>query len=147
MNIHDKSASVLWWVGNRGTGWAKQSFAGKVVSVSKHHAPNAYRAPRILDLSTRWKQAVSFPLLPIWPGKELHCRHWIWQRPRTGLDEVAKRKISAPTGNEATFFQPIVKKIIKMLPNGAWCFLRSSFQAVTTTDVASTSVMGREPVF
>jgi hypothetical protein len=44
--------------------------------------------PRILDLGTNWKWVVSFTLRPLYP------RIGGWVGPRTGLDDVEKRKIS-----------------------------------------------------
>jgi hypothetical protein len=58
-------------------------------------------APRIIDLSTRWKWAVSEKA----PGI-----HWIgdWVGPRAGLDAVVKRKIHIPSRDSNPRAIPVI---------------------------------------
>jgi hypothetical protein len=81
---------------------------GKVVSVlflTEHHAMKAYwgsgsRAPRILDLGTRWRRVVSFTPGHFTARERASGIHWIgdWVGPRAGLDAVV-RKIPNPYGD------------------------------------------------
>jgi hypothetical protein len=49
--------------------------------------------PRILDLSSSWREAVSFTTWPLYAQGKAHGTHWIgWVGPRTALD-YKKRKI------------------------------------------------------
>jgi hypothetical protein len=57
-------------------------------------------APRIPDLGTRWRWAVSFTPLPLYPKEKaprIHMRGG-WVSPRAGLDTVVKRNFTAPVG-------------------------------------------------
>jgi hypothetical protein len=49
---------------------------------------------RFLDLSSSLKRVVSFTPLPLHPSPLLGFTHWIggWVSPRTGLDDMEKRK-------------------------------------------------------
>jgi hypothetical protein len=82
---------------------------GKVVPVLfffsvEHHAMKAYWgggggiAPRVLDLGTKWRWAVSFTHLSLYPRERAPGTHWIggWVGPRAGLDKVVERKILIP---------------------------------------------------
>jgi hypothetical protein len=50
--------------------------------------------PHFLDLGTCWRWVVSFTPVPLYPGESAPGTHWIrgWVGPRTGLDDVEKRK-------------------------------------------------------
>jgi hypothetical protein len=56
-------------------------------------------APRILDLSTRWRWVVSFTPRPLYPRGREPGTHWIggWVGPRAVLDAAVKRKIPSAT--------------------------------------------------
>jgi hypothetical protein len=57
-------------------------------------------APRILDLSTRWRWVVSFMPQLLYPRERTPGTNWIggWVGPKAGLDMVVKRKIPSLTG-------------------------------------------------
>jgi hypothetical protein len=49
----------------------------------------------IPDLSTNWRWVISFTPLPLYPRERPSSTHWIggWVSPKTGLDDVERRKI------------------------------------------------------
>jgi hypothetical protein len=55
-------------------------------------------APRVLDLGTKWRSAVSFTPWPLYPQGKSPGNIWIggWVGSRAVLDTVVKRKIPSP---------------------------------------------------
>jgi hypothetical protein len=83
------------------------------VCLIKHHAIKTMRnwgiTPRILNLRTRWKWVASFMPRPLYPrGKNLWVPTDGCMDHKSGLDAVAKRKMSAPSGNRTPVVQPVV---------------------------------------
>jgi hypothetical protein len=80
----------------------------KVVKLSlyliKPHWMNGGIAPRILNLSTRWKWVVSFTRRERAPGTHSMGE---WVDPRAGLNMVAKRNSPAPAGNRTPVIPPV----------------------------------------
>jgi hypothetical protein len=73
------------------------------------------KAPRILDLGSRWRGVVSFTPLPLYPQGKSFCYHWIggWAGPRAVLEAVVKRKIPRPRreSNPRTLIvQPVAQR-------------------------------------
>jgi hypothetical protein len=56
-------------------------------------------APFILNLGTRWRRAVSFPLRPLWSWRKNPGTDWIRGRvgPGNSLEILKNRKISCPS--------------------------------------------------
>jgi hypothetical protein len=56
--------------------------------------------PPILDFGTSWRLVIGFMLQPLYPRESARGAHWIggWVGPRTGLDNVEKRKILTVLG-------------------------------------------------
>jgi hypothetical protein len=69
-------------------------------------------APRILDLSTRWRWVVSFTHQQLYPQERDPGTHWIggWVGPRDVLEAVVKRKIPSPR-REPNPRTPIVQSV------------------------------------